>query len=290
MHLDINPDTRRRILTAADQLYEQDRKNGFPNVDAVRRIAKVNMNDAAAVMREWRRQQNSKAAPVPPAIPDAVQRSAMAGLEQLWSTAQDCANQNLRTAQIGWEQERAETETLCQQLSAAFDIQTQQANELQRISDELRLQLSAAEARCDQFAAEAKEQATLAQNAIARQTSMEVKVQGMEQRSAERNQELEQLHHELQRWHQKEEAARQRHDAELAQLREKLQSEQRSAREQAIDLAKAQQETKGLQDRLNDALAWQSLVDVGSQPAPSLPMNPPGSSKSRRKPTPGNGG
>lgn len=44
-----------------------------------------------------------------------------ASLEQLWHAAQECANQNLRTAQAGWEMERAESEALCVQLSTAFD-------------------------------------------------------------------------------------------------------------------------------------------------------------------------
>jgi hypothetical protein len=48
--MDINPEIRERILNAAQQLGRLE----LPTVDAVRRLSKTNMNDASAVMKEWR--------------------------------------------------------------------------------------------------------------------------------------------------------------------------------------------------------------------------------------------
>ena len=55
--MDINPEIRERIVNAAQQLFEASGRLELPTVDAVRRSSKTNMNDASAVMKEWRRLQ-----------------------------------------------------------------------------------------------------------------------------------------------------------------------------------------------------------------------------------------
>ena len=56
-HVDTNSENRERILSAAQQLFEQSGRKELPTVDAVRKLSKTNMNDASAVMKEWRRLQ-----------------------------------------------------------------------------------------------------------------------------------------------------------------------------------------------------------------------------------------
>ena len=50
----------------------------LPTVDAVRRLSKTNMNDASAVMQEWRRLQIVSAAVV--SVPDRVQQASQSAL------------------------------------------------------------------------------------------------------------------------------------------------------------------------------------------------------------------
>ena len=123
---DIPSDTVKRITIAADQLYEEGGRSGFPNVDAVRRKARVNMNDASNVMRAWRRAQTEAAAPLTSSIPSAVQTASQAMLTAVWNAATNAANTNLQTAQAGWEQERAEAEACRFQLATAFDSQSEE--------------------------------------------------------------------------------------------------------------------------------------------------------------------
>ena len=118
--MDINQETRERIVSAANQLYEQAGRLDFPTVDAVRRVSKTNMNDASAVMKEWRRMQTATAAPVAVAVPDRVQQASQAAIAALWSEAQGIATEALHAAQADWEKERAEAETLRGELSARF--------------------------------------------------------------------------------------------------------------------------------------------------------------------------
>jgi colicin import membrane protein len=123
---DIPGEIARRITAAADQLYEENGRASFPNVDAVRRRARVNMNDASGVMRAWRRAQSAAAAPLAVAIPSAVQEAAQALLTTVWNSAISSANANLHTAQADWELERAEAEACRHQLATAFDSQTEE--------------------------------------------------------------------------------------------------------------------------------------------------------------------
>ena len=121
--MELNKDIRDRILTAADALYEQAGRTSFPTVDSVRKVAKVNMNDAAATMKEWRRAQTAQAAPVAITVPEAVHQLHSQALAALWQSAQNTANESLRAAQAGWEAERAEADTINKQLGDAYDGQ-----------------------------------------------------------------------------------------------------------------------------------------------------------------------
>lgn len=121
--MEMNKDTRDRIFAAADTLFEQAGRAGFPTVDAVRKAAKVSMGDASTAMKEWRRAQTAQAAPVAIQVPDAVQQLHSQALAVLWQQAQEMANESLRAAQAGWEAERVESDILNKQLSDAYEAQ-----------------------------------------------------------------------------------------------------------------------------------------------------------------------
>jgi len=69
--MDINPEIRERILSAAQQLFEQSGRLELPIVDAVRRLSKTNMNDASAVMKN-----GGACRSFPPLLPSYRCRSA----------------------------------------------------------------------------------------------------------------------------------------------------------------------------------------------------------------------
>jgi colicin import membrane protein len=77
---DINPEIRERILNAAQQLFEAAGRLELPTVDAVRRLSKTNMNDASAVMKEWRRLQIVSASAAVVSVPDRVQQASQSAL------------------------------------------------------------------------------------------------------------------------------------------------------------------------------------------------------------------
>lgn len=122
-HPDIAPDIVRRINEAADQLYEQTGRSGFPNVDAVRRRARANMNHASLVMRDWRRRHATSTAVLEDALPAGLESASRQLVNAFWREASALGNAHLQTAQNGWEQERRELEEFRDQIAAAFDVQ-----------------------------------------------------------------------------------------------------------------------------------------------------------------------
>ncbi len=119
----IPSEVRERIVSVAAELFEQSGRQAMPTVDAVRRVARVDMNAASAVMREWRRAQTSQAAPVAVSVPEVVQQASSVAVVAIWLQAQELANESLRSAQAAWEVERAELDAMRQELAEAFERQ-----------------------------------------------------------------------------------------------------------------------------------------------------------------------
>ena len=121
--MDTNPEIRERILSAAQTLFEQSGRKELPTVDAVRKLSKTSMNDASAVMREWRRAQIVSASAAVVSVPERVSAASQQALSALWGQAQELANESLHVAQAAWDAERAEAEKLRVELSSAFETQ-----------------------------------------------------------------------------------------------------------------------------------------------------------------------
>lgn len=121
--MDLATDILERIFAAADSLYEQAGRSGFPTVDAVRKTARVNMNDASVGMRQWRRAHTLPAVSMAAQVPESVRQAGAIALAALWRDAQLVAGEGLRGERAAWETERAEAETLHKQLADAFEAQ-----------------------------------------------------------------------------------------------------------------------------------------------------------------------
>jgi len=121
--METNPEIRERILAAAQTLFEQSGRKELPTVDAVRKLSRTSMNDASAVMREWRRSQIVSASAAVVSVPERVSQASAAALSTLWGEAQELANESLNVAQAAWDAERAEAEKLRVELSSAFEAQ-----------------------------------------------------------------------------------------------------------------------------------------------------------------------
>lgn len=152
-----NSEVFERIFKAADSLYEESGRVDFPTVDAVRKAAKVNMNDASAAMKQWRRAQTAQAAPIVVQVPESIAQVGNQAMATIWQQAQELANDSLRSAQAGWESERHEQDVMRQELATAFE---EQGEELKRAATkiaELESQLELAVAQNKELTASCSE-------------------------------------------------------------------------------------------------------------------------------------
>lgn len=217
----IPADVRERIIAAAADLFEQSGRQAMPTVDAVRRAARVDMNAASAVMKEWRRAQTAQAAPVAVAVPESVQQASSAAVATIWQQAQELANESLRSAQAAWETERVEQDAMRQELAEAFE---RQADELEALQSRL-VSIEAAEAAARGEAAELRGQLAAAQEQA---HTAEARAQEIERRAGE-------LRTELDRAHQTSQAAAAQLDqvrGELAKVQAKAEAEKEAHQEQ----------------------------------------------------------
>lgn len=121
--MNVASEIQARVFAVANDLFEQADRANFPTVDAVRKGARVNMNDASTVMREWRRAQMAHPGPQAAQVPAVLQQAQAEALATLWTQAQQLAGQSLAIAQAAWDGERAEALVLHQQMAEAFDEQ-----------------------------------------------------------------------------------------------------------------------------------------------------------------------
>ncbi len=147
----IPADVRERVIQAAAELYEQNGRQSLPTVDQVRRAARVDMNAASSIMKEWRRSQTVQAAPVAVNVPEVVSQANSTALAALWQQAQELANESLRAAQAAWDIERAELDAMRQELADAYETQ---AAELDQVKSAAEVAGQAADAAAQQAAQE----------------------------------------------------------------------------------------------------------------------------------------
>lgn len=128
-------EVQERIFSAADELFEESDREKAPTVDQVRRLARVDMNAASAGMREWRRLRMNQGAKNAVVVPESIMQVAQQMVGALWSQSQALANQAFRDQQSAWESERAELELVHNELSAAYEVQESQLDELRQAAE-----------------------------------------------------------------------------------------------------------------------------------------------------------
>lgn len=236
-------DIMQRIYAAADSLYEQNGHAAYPTVDAVRKTARVSMNDANAGMREWRRDQMARAVAPSVQVPSAILQSQTAFLAEIWQSAQTLAGESLATAQAAWDAERNQLESINKEIAEAFEAQAaeledQRAHAITRtdeaenaLASNRHLQVQLVDLGSSLAAAESDARRDAA------------RLEEVELRTVELRQELERAYQELAAAHQGGRAAMSAHADELAAVRADarqteatLRSELEASRQQQRDL------------------------------------------------------
>lgn len=225
-------DSRERIFSAADGLFEQTGRTAFPSVDAVRKLARVNMNDASTAMKEWRRNQMGRTLPAPVRIPEAVQRSHGEALAALWKAAQETAGETLATMSAAWEIERGELEQLNKEMAEAFEAQAAELSQAREDAERWSKQAGIAEERSMELSTELQKSLANVARLQAAASLEAARGKEIELRAVELRSELDQLHSEWEHmaqvlvapYRQQIEELKAGHAQERRRLREKLRS------------------------------------------------------------------
>lgn len=231
--------TRDRIFAAADTLYEEGGRTDFPTVDAVRKSARVNMNDANTGMKEWRRLQMVRAAPVAVHVPEAVQQASNAALSVLWKTAQGLANESLDVAQAGWERDRVEADTLNRQLADAYEAQSAELVTAQSETVRLASEVSSARAAVELLESTLASKNTELREAKGAAERSEVRCVEIERRAEDLRIELNHAHEQVGVERAELATIVTAHAAEIDELRSALVTA-KSKNESAVELARNQ--------------------------------------------------
>jgi colicin import membrane protein len=222
LSLDIPGEIVRRITAAADQLYEESGKASFPNVDAVRRKARADMNATSKIMRTWRRNQTAAATPLPASIPEDVQAASQSLLAAMWTAATNDANANLQMAQAGWEQERLEAEACRQQLASAFDNQLEELMALQREVDTVAQKLIAQDSELQAMASDNEKLRKEAAEAEGWAATAEIRASEIQKRADDLKAELARAHSNADQERLDAKSRREAAEMAIAGLREEL--------------------------------------------------------------------
>lgn len=266
--MELPPSTRDRIFDAANELYEEAARRTFPTVDAVRKLAKVNMNDASTGMREWRRAQSTHIAPMTVQVPSTLQQSSSNALAALWSEALALANETLRSAQSGWDVERAEAEALREQMANAYEALAAELEAAQTGATQLQMEIERANAALTEAQKQSDDalREIAAANAAVKQA--EARTIEIERRANDLSKELDYAHSTIAIAATDLTAARHAYSDEIAGLRTDLAQTRSKAEHQETtmhaNLALAREELAVLRGKL-DALRGVELPPASRQ-------------------------
>lgn len=263
--MEISPNIQDRIFSAAEALYQEAGRQTFPTVDAVRKFAKVNMNDASTGMRAWRRAQSTQIAPMAVQVPSTLQQSSATALVTLWSEAVALANDTLRAAQAGWDIERAEAEAIREQMANAYEAQATE-------QEAARAQVVRLHAEIERNHVEAMEMQKQWDDALRETATASAAIKQAEARAVEIERRADDLRAGLDHAHasltlatEELTAMRLAHKGEIADLHTNLAKERQNAELQVAaarsELAKAREEAAALRGKL-DVLAEQRMPEA----------------------------
>lgn len=232
-------DVRERIIATAAALFEELGRQAMPTVDAVRRAARVDMNAASSVMKEWRRAQTAQATPVAVAVPESVQQASSAAVATIWLQAQELANESLRSAQAAWGAERGELDAMRQELVEAFE---RQAAELDAAGAALEAEKAAAARQVQELAAVHQQLA----DASSRTDKAEARIAEIEYRAADLGGELDRMRAEADRLRTENVEARQQAATEAHRAAEHMIKTQAERDDATKTAAEARERAAGL--------------------------------------------
>lgn len=133
--MQVSQEIQARIIEVAEQLHAEN-PDKFPTVAEVRSASKADMNSVSIVMKKWRQ---SKLMPVKQIEEDApleiIELSKQLS-SKIWSEAKQQADSKLRDAETKFNEERAETDEIRNQLASECDRLNTELEQITELKDD----------------------------------------------------------------------------------------------------------------------------------------------------------
>ena len=133
--MQVSAEIQARIIEVAEQLHAEN-SDKFPTVAEVRALSKADMNSVSIVMKNWRQ---SKLMPVQKIEEDApleiIELSKQLS-SKIWSEAKQQADSKLRDAETKFNEERAETDEIRNQLASECDRLNTELEQITELKDD----------------------------------------------------------------------------------------------------------------------------------------------------------
>ena len=133
--MQVSQEIQARIIEVAEQLHAEN-SDKFPTVAEVRALSKADMNSVSIVMKQWRQ---SKLMPVQKIEEDApleiIELSKQLS-SKIWSEAKQQADSKLRDAETKFNEERAETDEIRNQLASECDRLNTELEQITELKDD----------------------------------------------------------------------------------------------------------------------------------------------------------
>lgn len=133
--MQISEEIKARIIEVAEQLHSQN-KDKFPTVAEVRSASKADMNSVSIVMKQWRQSKLMPVQKIEEAAPTELLELSNQLASKIWSEAKQQADSKLRDAEQKFNDERAETDEIRNQLASECDRLNTELEQITELKDD----------------------------------------------------------------------------------------------------------------------------------------------------------
>lgn len=133
--MQVSQEIQARIIEVAEQLHAEN-SDKFPTVAEVRSASKADMNSVSIVMKQWRQSKLMPVKQIEELAPGELLELSNQLASKIWSEAKQQADSKLRDAETKFNEERAETDEIRNQLASECDRLNTELEQITELKDD----------------------------------------------------------------------------------------------------------------------------------------------------------
>ena len=190
--MQVSQEIQARIIEVAEQLHAEN-SDKFPTVAEVRSASKADMNSVSIVMKHWRQSKLMPVQKIEESAPVEILELSNQLASKIWSEAKQQADSKLRDAETKFNEERAETDEIRNQLASECDRLNTELEQITQLKDDAETALNEALQQIEQLKSELQqsEQSKLVE--IAKNKELEQHISTLKSQLNERDADLKAL-------------------------------------------------------------------------------------------------